>query len=145
MTATKLTENLYIGDIQDVREGSTKMFDHVVTVCQDNVEANISCDYSYFNLADGDDQQGHNPGEFSQELVSNAVEEVVTSIRNGNTVLVHCHAGQSRSAAVCIATIAILEGIPWNDAYNRVKRKRSINPHGKVSEAAKNAVNEFVR
>lgn len=140
MTATKLTENLYIGDIQDVREGSTKIFDHVVTVCQDNVEANISCDYSYYNLADGDDQQGHNPGKFSQKIVSDAVDDVVTSIRNGDVVLVHCHAGQSRSASVCIASIAIIEGISWNDAYNRVKRKRNINPHGKVIKAAQNAV-----
>lgn len=41
-------------------------------------------------------------------------------------ILVHCHAGISRSATVCIAYIMYLKKLSLEDAYSFVKSKRSV-------------------
>lgn len=144
MTATQITESLYIGDILDVRQGKTSDFDHIVTVCQDNVQANVSGDYDFFCLSDGPAKQmGHNPGEYSYELLSEAIGTVVDSLREGNTILVHCHAGQSRSATVCVAALAIYEDISWDESFNRLRTARpSINPVPELISDGKKYVQE---
>jgi len=130
MSATQVSGGLYIADIQDVREGDTSTFDHIVGVCQDSCEANVSCEYTHFNMADGShDIRGMNPGEYSYDLLSDAIDEVVAARIRRETVCCHCHAGQSRSATVAIAALAVLNGTTWNEAYNTVRDARPIiNP-----------------
>jgi hypothetical protein len=130
MTATQVTGGLYIADIQDIQQGDTSKFDHVIGVCQDDCSDNVGCEYTHFCLADGpNDIRGHNPGDYSYELLSEAIDAVIAARIRRETVCVHCHAGQSRSATVVIAAYAVLNGISWNEAYNRVEDKRPIiNP-----------------
>jgi len=139
MSPTQITGGLYIADIQDIREGSTDKFDLVVGVCQDDCSDNVGCEYTHFNLSDGPyDQQGHNPGEYSYELLSDAIDSVVGARIQRETVCVHCHAGQSRSATVVIAAMALLEGISWDEAFDIAKRKRGIiNPGPELVSDAK--------
>lgn len=144
MTATQIVGNLYIGDIQDVREGDTSRFDTIIGVCQDDCSDNVSCKYQHFNLADGpEDQIGHNPGEYSYELLEDAITAAFSARLRRETVLVHCHAGQSRSATVCIAALALLEGHSWEEAYNIVEDARPIiNPHPQLVDDAKRFLEE---
>lgn len=143
MTATQITGGLYVADIQDIREGDTSNFDHVVGVCQDDCSDNVGCEYTHFNLADGDDQQGHVPGEYSYELLSEAIDAVIAARIRRQTVCVHCHAGQSRSATVAIAAMAVLDGMTWEDAFQHARSRRSIiNPGRDLVEDGQRYVEE---
>jgi protein-tyrosine phosphatase len=139
MTATQIIGGLYVGDIDDVREGDTSKFDRVVGVCQDDCSDNVGVPYEHFCLADSpDDVRGHNPGEFSHELVHDAIDSVVAARIQRETVLVHCHVGRSRSATVAIAAMSVVEGMTWDEAYNRAKEQRPlINPNKELVEAGR--------
>lgn len=143
MVATQIYGGLYVGDIQDVDSGDTSMFDRVISVCQDDRSDNVSCEYSHYCLADGPDQQGHNPGEYSYELLSQAIGEVISARIQRETVLVHCHMGRSRSATVAIAALAVLQGMSWDDAFEHAKNQRSIiDPGEQLIEDGKRYVTE---
>ena len=48
----------------------------------------------------------------------------------GGKTLVHCRAGISRSATICLAYLIKTRGYGWEQAYNFVKQKRNmINPN----------------
>lgn len=145
MTATQLIGGIYIGDILDVQEGDTSMFDRVIGVCQDDCSDNVGCPYEHFCLSDGPyDIRGHNPGEYSYELVSEAIDAVVAARVRRETVLVHCHAGQSRSASVAIAAMCVVNGMDWDEAYNRATNQRPIiNPGPELVRDAKRYVHEY--
>ena len=114
-------ENVWIGDIQDVREGDTSRFDRVITVCQDSVEDNVGCSYEWYNMADGP----HNVygGDSSYEIFHEAGISLLGSVTYGEEVLIHCHMGQSRSASVAIAVIGVFVG-SYEEAYNIVEGAR---------------------
>lgn len=121
----KITDTLWISDILDVREMSVPT-SAVVTVCQDSVSDNISdsCTYHYFNMSDGEvDGYG---GECSYELFAEAVDTVRELLADGCDVLVHCHAGQSRSAAVCGAVVAHIRDCPFEEGLAAVSDARPI-------------------
>lgn len=128
MSPTQLIGGIYVGDIQDVREGSTDQFDRVIGVCQDDCSDNVGCPYEHFNLSDGPyDIRGR--GEYSYELLSEAIDAAVRARIQRETILIHCHAGQSRSATVAIATMVVVNGMSWDEAYNRATDARPIiNP-----------------
>lgn len=136
----KITENLWIGDIQDARERSTDRFDKVVTVCQDSVSDNVGCDYSHYNMADGETNEYG--GECNYDIFSNAVEDVLRSVRDGKTTLVHCHAGRSRSASVCATVISVIENAPYSDAIHKINRERHVMPDYQLVQYARRFIEE---
>lgn len=142
MSPTQVYSNLYVGDIDDVREGDTSEFDIIIGVCQDDCSENVDVPYSSFNLADGpNDIQGR--GEFSYELFSEAVDKVLAERIARQKVLVHCHVGVSRSVAVTTATLAVLEDMSWSEAFNIVKDARPIaNPKPELISAGKQYIQE---
>lgn len=127
----KVTGKLWIGDIVDARNLSTADMDRVVTVCQDSVESNVGCRYNHFPLADGE-PEGRSRGRFSYALFREAVDTVRMALQNGETVLVHCHVGQSRSVAVAAAALSVENDARFPDAVWKVKQVRPMaNPsHG---------------
>jgi hypothetical protein len=144
MSPTQITGGLYVGDIQDVTEGDTSQFDTVVGVCQDDCTDNVGCRYEHFCLADGsEDERGMNPGKYSYKLLSDAIDAVVAARIRRDTVLVHCHAGRSRSATVAIAALCVLNGLDWDEAYNKAKDARPIiNPGRELVRDGKKYVHE---
>lgn len=142
MSPTRITTGLYIGDIDDVRRGDTSDFDLVVGVCQDSAADNVGCEYIHYNMSDGDDQQGHNPGEYSYEMFTSAVETVLAARIRRETVLVHCHVGRSRSVAVVAAALAILEGETFDDALSIIHQNRYVQPTRTLVEDGRRFVEE---
>lgn len=125
---TEVHPSLYVTDMQTVQTSSLSA-DRVVTVCQDSVADNISCAYDHFNLSDGPTDHPDARGEFGYGTFSDAADAVVSAIESGESVVVHCHMGRSRSPSVAIAAIAVIEDIRYNEAYNRVSDERYIQPH----------------
>lgn len=127
----QITDSLWISDIRDAREKplSEHGIDHVVTVCQDNIEDNVGCDhYEWFYLEDGD----HDYDEFKA-----AVDSVRWSLGNDRTVLVHCHVGVSRSASVCAAALGADRGIRADEAFDVVGEARPIRPKPQLRESVR--------
>lgn len=60
-------------------------------------------------------------GDHEYYMFERAADTVLEGLTNDNDVLVHCQAGCSRSPAVCIAVLAVLEGRTYEDAYEVVK------------------------
>lgn len=134
----QITDNIWISDIQSVRQESMsdKGIDAVITVCQDDVRDNIGCPYYYFNMADGEiDFYG---GSCGYTIFKNAADQLYNLITSGETVLIHCHMGQSRSPSVAIAAIGKAENMSYEDAERFVANKRPmIEPNEHLEKLAK--------
>lgn len=130
----KITEQLWISDIRDVETKSTKRFDRVVTICQDNVGDNVGCAYNYFPLSDGPPHpNAHNPGRLDYRLFESAVDTIINAVEEGETVLCHCHAGQSRSVMACTAALSVTEGLSFDKAFWKVRAARGeVNPSNEL-------------
>ena len=100
--------NIWVSDIRDAQTHPKDDFDRIITVCQDPIEDNVSdgCAYEWYNMSDGEAEYG---GDDSQELFDDAVRSVLASFMCRETILVHCHAGQSRSVSVVAAAITVIE------------------------------------
>jgi predicted protein tyrosine phosphatase len=84
-------------------------------------------------------------GDYSYEMFEDAAETVLDYLRDGDTLLVHCHAGQSRSPAVSIAALGVFEGESYYDTYDSVKESRSqIHPDGLLERHAKRFISDRV-
>lgn len=118
----QITENLWIGDINDVYERSTSRFDRVITVCQDEVSENVGCSYNFFNMSDGP-QCGYG-GDHSYELFHEAAITLLGALTYGEEVLIHCHMGQSRSVSVSVAVIGVMKDMDRIHAFEFVKERR---------------------
>lgn len=123
---TKITDNLYIGDIQDARERPTDYVDRVITVCQDEVSDNVGCEYEWYNMADGA-ADGYG-GDSSYSLFEKAAEALVEALENDEEVLIHCHMGRSRSTSVSAAALGVINGITYEEARDIIMEKRYMQP-----------------
>jgi len=133
----QIIDGLYVSNITYAVTEDTSEFDRVVTVCQDNIEDNVGCRYSHYKMADGE-PQGHNPGDCSFELFEQAADEVAVALADGETVLVHCHAGQSRSVSVCMAAVAALTDSSFAHAREVVEDARpQAQPNALLLEHAR--------
>lgn len=122
----QISEQLWVTDIDAIKtESIPSEIDVIVTVCQDNIEDHVPIDVEYvqFNMADGDTGYGGDP---SFELFEDAVDFVVSKCNDGDSVLVHCHAGQSRSPAVCIAALARTTDTQYGTAFTVVQKARDV-------------------
>lgn len=118
----QITENLWIGDIQDVWEGDTSQFDRVITVCQDETGDNVGCRYNFFNMSDGP-SNGYG-GDHSYELFHEAAVTLLGSLTYGENVFIHCHMGASRSVSVASAALAVVKDISYREAFKIVETNR---------------------
>jgi protein-tyrosine phosphatase len=107
-------DGVYISSIDYIRENSVNV-DSIITVCQDGVEEDVSCNYSKYSLKDG----RHDPDKFKD-----AVDELLEKIENEEEVLVHCHRGMSRSPSIVITALSIHTGKDVNSVKSMVKDKR---------------------
>jgi protein-tyrosine phosphatase len=140
----EITENLWIGDIDSVRERSTSQFDTVVTVCQDSVKDNISCNYAQFKIADGPQTAEKYGGSHEYSLFEDATHMVLRNLELEKKVLTHCHNGQSRSAAVCIAALAVHHDTSYSTAYRMVEDARYIvSPDELLEQHAKEYIANY--
>lgn len=122
----KILSNLYIGDATDgQRHGGD--FDRVVSLAA---------------LTDAT-THGHalRDGEHPYEDFVSAVESVRDGLSGDETVLVHCHAGMSRSVAVTIAAYVCEEDVSFEDAYESC-RCGFTNPAPELIESAHRYIND---
>lgn len=76
------------------------------------------------------------------EKLQQAVADTVSLLENDESVVVHCSAGASRSAAVIAAALATYQGHTLQEAISRVKDVREIEIHPAVVANAEKALEE---
>jgi len=131
-------QQLWIANITAARTHGMDGFDAVVTVCQDSIEDHIPDDveYHFFEMADGP-HCGYG-GRHDYEYFEHAARTILLHLEAGDTVLVHCHQGVSRSASTSIAALASHEDVGYHEMYGRVKDNRpQIGPDNLLIEHAK--------
>lgn len=126
---SRVHPQLYITNITAARtEELPDDVDVVMTVCQDSIEDHIpeSVGYRFFEMADGN-YDGR--GRCDYEFFTDAADTLLGLLVQGKTVLIHCHAGQSRSASVGIAALAQYEDVSYREMYRQVDEARpQIHP-----------------
>lgn len=133
---SKITNQIYISNITAARRTELQQFERVITVCQDPIDDNISCNYEQYNLSDGPNDTTR--GECSYSLFSQAANATVSAINKDETTLVHCHAGISRSPSVVIAALAVAHDSSFHKSRAFVKEQRpQTNPNQTLLNHAK--------
>src|SRR6056297_3014623 len=120
---------LHISGIREAREGGTSQFDRVITACQDSIEDNVSssCDYSWYNMSDGEADGWGGSSEY--ELFEVAADELYDALLDGETVLIHCHHGHSRSVSVATAALGRYLGMTRHESFEKIEYYRpKANP-----------------
>lgn len=134
-------EQVAIGTITDARTTSTKDFDRVITTCQDSIADNVSCAYEWYNMSDGEAEYG---GDDSYYLFAQAADSLLHALERGESVIIHCHAGQSRSASVAISAIAVYEDMSFEETFNFVKEQRPIiQPNPQLRRYSRRFVEDY--
>jgi len=72
-----------------------------------------------------------------QQVFGRAVTRVLSHLRAGDVVLVHCSAGASRSPAVAATALALYNDVGLETAFERVAgRRNATDPHEAVVRQA---------
>jgi protein-tyrosine phosphatase len=123
-----VSHGLWIASIDGTRTQSTQQFDLVVSVCQDAAHENVGCAYEHYPLADDAESVENWGGSTDYALFTAAAERVVNALRDDSVgnVLVHCHHGKNRSAAVCAAAIAAYRNCTYTEAITDVLHARPV-------------------
>ncbi|CAF1176037.1 unnamed protein product [Adineta ricciae] len=120
---THIIDGLYIGsetNAKNLEELSSERIRSIVNVTS-HVPLYHSEQFQYCHLP-ADDTQKQNLLEYFDQAYS----FICKSLENNEKVLVHCVAGISRSPAIVIGFLMRYAKMNMNDAYDFVKRKRSI-------------------
>lgn len=135
-------EQLHIANITAaIQEPTPSDVAAVITVCQDEIADNIGVEYHHFCMSDG--PTNAYGGDHSYEMFEEAAETILSYLEDGETVLVHCHAGASRSVSTSIAALAVYEGTDYHEMYNTVKSSRpQANPDNLLVNHAKKFIEE---
>lgn len=137
----QIDDQLWITDIDGVRTNSTSRFDRVITVCQDEVIDNVGCSYEWYNMSDG--PENSYGGDSSYSLFQQASQSLLRALQNGETVLIHCHMGQSRSVSVAIAAFAVWQEMDYEEARAYVMdRNGRTHPDGNLVRYTKRFIQE---
>jgi len=75
-----------------------------------------------------------------KERFSRAVESITELLKDGESVLVHCAAGKSRSVTVTAAALSIVEENTFEESLDAVRRCRDINAHPALIKRGKKVV-----
>jgi hypothetical protein len=133
---TKVLDRLYLGgfkDAEDLRSGNPLNITHICNCTTEPLSLPSRC---VANIIQMDQLDGH---EWHVQKLYSAVDWIRRALLGGGTVLVHCHAGISRSP-VLVAAYLYTCGFDFDRALDRIKTQRPIvQPAPAVMISAKRA------
>jgi dual specificity phosphatase 12 len=114
-----ITEQIAIGNLVAAKNIVEEQFDIVIclTGCCDGDDDKDIC-REIFPLNDG-------PGNSKLKIIQ-AVESIQEAVEAGDRVLVHCHAGQSRSVCIVALWMMQYQGLAKSEALTLISWKRDI-------------------
>jgi protein-tyrosine phosphatase len=148
MSIDRIGDGLHISSIRSVQSHDTGQYDVVVSVCQDTCRQNISDDtpYRHFPLADDEHSEENWGGSAEYDLFEDAAMHVVGLLLDEavDDILVHCHVGKNRSAAICAAALGAYHDSSYERALDAVRDARPmVNPNELMRSHATQFIGEF--
>lgn len=140
---SEVHRQVWIGNITAARTASMQEYDAIITVCQDSIEDHVpeGVSYHFFEMSDGPDNVYG--GRCDYPYFESAAQVMLTHLVAGHKVLIHCHAGQSRSAAVAIAALGAYEDVDYHTSFDIVKSRRpQVNPDMLLREHARDFIEQ---
>jgi hypothetical protein len=123
----RVDESVFVGTLEDAGDESQLRrhgVDTVVSLTYGDPEAGFPDFVSVFGAAMMDGPRNE------KAAFESAVERVLASLQSGESVLVHCSRGASRSPSVAAAAIAVHRGIDVEEAFEQVGQRRAgFDPH----------------
>ena len=123
---TSVTPQIFVGDSQDARDAVNQGFDATLNVAIDlDIEDKVDDNHlrrlkrHKVGLIDG---RGNPPLRMVAALVL-----IHTIVQSGIKVLVHCHAGQSRSVMIAAMYCDIAGIAPFNEALPKIMAQRKVD------------------
>jgi protein-tyrosine phosphatase len=123
---TSVTPQIFVGDSQDARDAVNQGFDATLNVAIDlDIEDKVDDNHlrrlkrHKVGLIDG---RGNPPLRMVAALVL-----LHTIVQSGIKVLVHCHAGQSRSVMIAAMYCDIAGIAPFNEALPKIMAQRKVD------------------
>lgn len=140
----RVHQQLTISNISAARTEPMYDYDAVITVCQDSIEDHIpeEVEYHFFEMADGPDCRYG--GRHDYQYFEYAARTILRHLEEGDTLLVHCHRGRSRSVSTSIAALSVYEETSYEDMQWTVKSRRPhINPDSLLADHAKKFIKQY--
>lgn len=128
----KITDQIYIGNYSSAemldygnREGIT----HILNCTPSYHEGLESFNVKQININDG--------FAIPLESIRFAIESITEAVSSGGKILVHCHAGVSRSVSLVCAYL-MYTGFSWDEALQFVRERRpQAFPHPLIARSIK--------
>lgn len=118
----EICSQLWLTDIRTVMTKDVSKYDHVITVCEEDISDLVDCNNYQFELRTATSTATST--EQTYRKFSEAVDTVVQHLSEGDTILTHCHSGTSRSVAVSAAAIAKYRMIEFETALELIQEQR---------------------
>jgi protein-tyrosine phosphatase len=113
--------SLHIGARADMIDASHDNYDTIITVDIEPIEQQGNLAYHWINMSDAGTTKR---GSYNAEVFAYAADTLVSALRYGHDVAIHCFVGRSRSVGVAIAAVAVIEDIPFQEALDHVTSHR---------------------
>ena len=116
----KITDNIYLGDINSANIDNLKKqnIKKVLTVIDNRCP--------HYKKGDNINHKIISVSDFPTTNIIKYFGESLRFIEGDEKILIHCIAGQSRSATVAIAYIMWKQKLSYEDAFNLVNQKRTV-------------------
>lgn len=114
-----ITDKIAVGNFHDARDASKHELDAMLCLApncctEDNDDLNVLC----VSLVDG---SGNN-----KVLIDYAIRFIHDHVSHNERILVHCHAGRSRSISVVARYLMISQRLTRHQALSKISEKREI-------------------
>lgn len=137
---SQINEHLFIGNYK-IAKDVERLEEHGITCVVNCADALEHIVHSY----DDSMKWLHLPMydcEFTGDVetyIPTAIEFIDEAIDEGHKILIHCHAGISRSSSITIAYLMYKHNLRYERAFSRVKAKRyCCQPNSRFVEQLKN-------
>lgn len=137
----EVSPGLFVGALSDAGDEPLLQehgVDRVVSLTHEDPENGFpdSVSVSKFEMMDGPQND--------LEVLKEAVQDVVSALDSGESVLVHCSRGASRSVCVAATAVAIDQKLQMGKALLEVdKRRDGSDPHHRVVQNAFDAYRDL--
>jgi len=113
--------SLHLGSRSDMIEASHDQYDTIITVDIEPIEPQGTLAYHWINMSDAGTTKR---GSYDYSVFAYAADTLVSALRYGHDVAIHCFVGRSRSVGVAVAAVAVIDDVSFQAALDHVTRYR---------------------